>query len=213
MYVQGSLTSDRHSIQAIDFNSKLYEVPAKLIAFYSAHIAFVKKILSAVDVDGGENQCEYEFLVAPGINNIVQVDELYCRASNNKRLMKVEIPEFCLYNLHDMMIILTHETAHYVGRTFRLRDEVRYDSVLRSFSHVYVSYVRGWCLQKGVCRGVGDDAWKQVERRMKTMLHRALMRKLDEDYVCKIENEEGSGAYNFIRAMEKNKKYGKHITK
>lgn len=212
MYVQGSLTSDRHSIQAIDFNSKLYEVPAKLIAFYSAHIAFVKKILSAVDVDGGEDPCEYEFLVAPGINNIVQVDELYCRASNNKRLMKVEIPEFCLYNLHDMMIILTHETAHYVGRTFRLREEVRYDSLLRSFSHVYVSYVRGWCLQKGVCQGVGDDAWKQVERRMKTMLHRALMRKLDKEYVCKVENEEGSGAYNFKRAMEKNKKYGKHMS-
>ena len=47
---------------------------------------------------------------------------------------------------------------------------------------------------------------------MKTMLHRALMRKLDEDYVCKVENEEGSGAYNFIRAMEKNKKYGKHMS-
>lgn len=46
MYVQGSLASDRHTIQTIDFNSKIYEVPAKLIAFYSAYIHLVKKILS-----------------------------------------------------------------------------------------------------------------------------------------------------------------------
>lgn len=208
MYVQGSLTSDRHSIQAIDFNSKIYEVPAKIIAFYSAHINFVKRILSTFDDE--KDSCAYEFLVAPGISNVVYVDELYCSVSNQKRLMKVEIPEYCLYNLHDMMIILTHETAHYVGRRYRLRDETRYDSILKSFSHIYVSYVRSWCLEEKVCQQVKDSAWKTVEQRMQTILHRALERKLDKDYVSSVENDNRDRDYTHV--VEKNKTYGKHMT-
>lgn len=207
MCVQGSLTSDRHSIQAIDFNSKIYEVPAKLIAFYSAHIHFVKRILSAFDTD--DNPCAYEFLVAPGISNVVYVNELYCHVSNEKRLMKVEIPEYCLYNLHDMMIILAHETAHYVGRKYRLRHD-RYYSILKNFSHIYVSYVRSWCLKEHLCQETTDCTWELVRRRMETILHRALERKKDGNYVSTVENK--SRADRFEDVIRQNKNYGEHIS-
>lgn len=207
MCVQGSLTSDRHSIQAIDFNSKIYEVPAKLIAFYSAHINFIKKILSTFDTDG--EVCSYEFLVAPGINNVVYVSELYRHVSNQKRLIKVEIPEYCLYNLHDMMIILSHETAHYAGRKYRLRD-VRYHSVLKNFSHIYVSYVRSWCLKEHICQQVTDPTWELAQHRMETILHRALNRKEDPNYVSTVENK--SNDTGFENVIEKNKIYGRHMS-
>lgn len=208
MCVQGSLTSDRHSIQAIDFNSKIYEVPAKLIAFYSAHIHFVKRILSAFDT-GDNHPCAYEFLVAPGISNVVYVNELYCHVSNEKRLMKVEIPEYCLYNLHDMMIILSHETAHYVGRKYRLRDK-RYYSILKNFSHIYVSYVRSWCLKEHLCQQTTDCTWDLVRQRMETILHRALERKKDENYVSAVENRSREGGFEDV--ISQNETYGEHIS-
>lgn len=212
MYVQGSLASDRHSIQAIDFNSKIYEVPVKMMAFYSAHINFVKRILSGPEKD---NKYEYEFLVAPGISDVVHVDELYSRGSDTKRLMKVEIPEYCLYSLHDMMIILTHETAHYVGRKYRLRD-VRYWCILKSFSHVFVSYVRSWCLEKAGLnlQGKDENDWKTAEERMGVMLHRALERKKDEKYVSKVENRPSKSGRDPIydQMIKINENYGEHMS-
>lgn len=183
MYVQGSFHSDRYSIQSIDFNSKIFDIPEKLNCFYNAYMHEIKTMLC---VKGEEEDIKdkhtYEFLVLPGLSEKMSVEELYPGVSNEKRLMKVELPQIAFYDFRTMMIILAHETAHYVGKKYRMRPD-RYNSVLRSFSHIFVKYVRFFCEKN---RPGDRSLWEEkifvIEEKMYTMLIEALTRNKNPEY-------------------------------
>lgn len=100
-----------------DFNMRYFDVPSKLVTLYSAYIYYLKNALNS------HPKFQYEFLVCPGVNNKTQVKELMPRESPTQRLFFVEIPEQQVYYPKRMLIILGHETAHFVGRNLRLRKE------------------------------------------------------------------------------------------
>lgn len=131
IYIQTSIL-DKHTDQGSDFNSKIY-----IGAFYNAFLHRMTEVLNT------NNSCEYVFLTIPGMQFNVNVNELYPHVSDNKRLILIKIPEqsFCrIHGIHDMMNILGHEAAHYVGRTFRNR-HIRLYYFVRSYSHIFVKYL------------------------------------------------------------------------
>ena len=134
MYIQTSNMSDKHTVQGLGFNSKIYDVPIKLSAFYNAFLYRMTEILNA------DNQCEYVFLTVPGMQFNVNVNELYPYISKEKRLILIKIPESSFYKICDMMNILGHETAHYVGRRFRNRRK-RLFSFVKSYVHIFAGYL------------------------------------------------------------------------
>lgn len=134
MYIQTSNMSDKHTVQGLGFNSKMYDVPIKLSAFYNAFLYRMTEILNV------GNECEYVFLTVPGMQFNVNVNELYPNISDKKRLILIKIPESSFYNICDMMNILGHETAHYVGRKFRNRRE-RLFSFIKSYVHIFTGYL------------------------------------------------------------------------
>ncbi|MBO5030300.1 MAG: hypothetical protein J6D08_00190 [Lachnospiraceae bacterium] len=161
LYAQNAMLSDRHSAQILGFNTKIYDIPVKLNAFYNAFIYRVKSILNR------DNSNKYCFIAVPGIKDFVSVVELYKDVSENQRLIKVEIPEYSFYNIRNMMRILAHETAHYVGTDLRNRDG-RVNAVVRSYSHSYVEYI------KCICRGLScsQQMWVQAEKRLDILIVR-----------------------------------------
>lgn len=139
MYIQNSNKLDRHSMQVLDFNVKLYDIPVKITAFYNAYIYRVRQVLNSTL--SGERDICYEFLTVPAIGDIVQVMEIYPNVVQKYRIMKVEVPEESYYNFKCLMVILAHEMAHYVGREYRNR-KCRYMAIIKSYSHVYLEYVK-----------------------------------------------------------------------
>ncbi len=133
-YIQTSSLSDKHTVQGLGFNSKIYDVPIKLSAFYNAFLYRMAEILK------GKSDCEYVFLTVPGMQFNVNVRELYPNRLAGKRLILIKIPEASFYGMRDMMNILSHETAHYAGRDFRNRRE-RLFEFTESYVHIFVNYL------------------------------------------------------------------------
>lgn len=206
MYVQDSVRLDKHSMQALDFNTKIYDIPCKLNAFYYALIYNINKILSVPAEDKDDNKPhEYEFLTVPGLTQVEEIHELYVQASKRLRLMEIEMPERNYYNIHDMMIILAHELAHYIGGKYRKRKE-RYDLLISSYSHVYIAYIRNALLNYDI--ELTQDVVELLERRAKNLIISAMERDLNEDFVC------NTRIYNIQHCediKDKNLEYKKHF--
>lgn len=173
MYVQDSVRLDKHSMQALDFNTKIYDIPCKLNAFYYALIYNINKILSVPSKGKLEKNHKYEFLVVPGLTKVEDIRELYAQASSSLRLMEIEMPERNYYKIHDMMIILTHELAHYVGGKYRLRGD-RYNFLLSTYAHIYVSYIRKAMLENNI--DIEDYMVERLEYRATKLIKEAIER-------------------------------------
>ncbi len=168
LYSQSTNLSDRHTAQTMGFNSKIYDIPVKLNAFYNAYIYKIKTILN------NRNYVQYDFIAVPGMKDFLKVNELYKDVSESQRLIKVEIPEYSFYDVRKMMIILAHETAHYVGRDIRNRTD-RMKRVISCYSHVYVRNIKEYC----ELYEYGENIWQEIERRLENMISRQLQCEFD----------------------------------
>lgn len=173
MYVQNTILSDRHVTQTMGFNVKLYDIPVKLNAFYNAYLYRISNFLKQ------KQECQYDFIAFPGMGDIVSVKELYKGTLEDRRLLKVEIPEYSFYKVHDMMIILAHETAHYVGRIFRNRTE-RVHYVVTSYAHIYVKYITNFLKDTFE---VTETLKQEVEERLVVLLFNVLKREKESEYL------------------------------
>ncbi len=201
MYIQNSVKSDRHSMQVMDFNTKIYDIPVKLNAFYTAYIYKVCDILNISDSDETH---EYDFMVVPGVTDFVNVVELFQQVSPQKRLLRAEIPENRFYDARNIMIIFAHEAAHYVGTALRNRKE-RYDYVLESISSIYVDYIRSYWNKIAEGRSVPPDVkWTMSKVRMTQLLKCMIDREQEEEYLKKRQLGKGERSNIQIKKLIEN---------
>lgn len=199
-YTQNTMLTDRHTAQMLGFNVKIYDIPVKLNAFYNAYMYRITSILNMPEEKNEQQkieQIDYDFIVLPGMEDTVNVKELYKGVSDNLRLIKVEIPEYSFYNVRSMMIILAHETAHYVGRGLRSRD-YRTEAVISSYAHVFIRYVEVHCCLKEM----KAEKWKECEKRLINLLYRRLLQEIDGDFLIgRRYNEKQADPYWGYRAQ------------
>ena len=169
---------DRVYSQIADFNLRYFEVPAKFVTIYSAYIYFLKKGLNT------NKECEYEFLVCPGVNSKAEVKEILARVSDHKRLFMVEIPEQQIYDPKNMFFILGHETAHFVGREIRQR-KARYEMIARICSYAisrsvksYFAYVSG---KEKIPEN--NENWNQLEGKLENWVKFYMENSYNEEYL------------------------------
>lgn len=181
---------DRVYSQRTDFNMRYFDVPAKLVIFYSAYMFYLKRVLNKTS--NLERICKYEFLVCPGVNNKTEVKELFARGlpkedkgeSSENRLFLVEIPEQQIYSPKEMLIVLGHETAHFVGRTIRKREK-RFDYIIKSCIRAitislkhYVLYSENWDEKH-----IDNCNWEYLEGKLEEWIKYSVNQYMDEDYL------------------------------
>lgn len=205
MYVQNSVKSDRHTMQIMDFNTKIYDIPVKLNAFYSVYIYKICDSLNVCENEEDEKHT-YDFLVVPGATNIVNVLELYNKASTDSRLLRVEIPENRFYDPCAIMRIFSHEVAHYVGTGIRNRS-FRYKCIIRGIASIYINYIRSyWNVideEKSTDPHMVD--WKFISDRMAHNIAEMLERQQLLDYVQYHLGEDVHSASQAKKMVEYNK--------
>lgn len=193
---QNFVKPDRVYTQMTDFNIRYFDIPAKLIVLYSAYVYYLKKVLNT------DPYINYEFLISPGVTDTTRVMELFCMASETSRLMLIKLPERQTYNIKLMFIILCHETAHYVGRTVRMRQE-RTRHMIHICGRMITLAMKSYIETRS-----GDDKWifikenwDAAEDKLKDWLAYYLARETDEKYV-KIKY--GDDMVRSIQASEDN---------
>lgn len=121
MILQSNLRMDIPFFHNRGFNVIVNYVPVKLRAFYSIWALKVSKYYN--DFVTEENKNEYSFILSPGMYREASVKQLYDTYEQNKRLMLITVPEKYLYTPKCLLIILSHEVSHYVGKIVRNREK------------------------------------------------------------------------------------------
>lgn len=207
LYVQDSGRSDRQFTQMPDFNAKIYDTPVKINAFYNAFIFNMKEYLNdlsqEVKPDTKMSSNEYEFLACPGVADNMQVRECFVGISKSKRLFLVEIPEKQVYKPKQMLIMLAHEVAHFVGRDIRNRKE-RFECIKDIGVEIIVQ-----CLQLKIKEIIKENYEKNYEKIYKEISKEGFWRVFKEEIYKKINlDEEGYRNY-YLSKFEGKGKTGK----
>lgn len=128
--VNGALHTDRMFFQAPGFNAVLYDIPAKLLAFYTA---FVKQITMILN-DNEEKS--FAYLLCPDLFTQIVLIKLFDNPYKYpvKRLLKGSIPVKSIFEPKRLMIELAHEVAHCVGDSMRKRTK-RFHYMISMFAN------------------------------------------------------------------------------
>lgn len=192
MYTQNSVRSDRQFTEVPDFNIRIYDMPARMHAFYNAIIYDLKTILNAFkdkeeQKESPEKKHEYEFLTCPGVVNNMQVREVYPELIPNKRLFLVDIPEKQVYSPKLMFTMLSHEISHFVGRGIRMR-KFRYNCMTEMLAFVYMRYLQQklavYTGESGHFEAIaGKDYWETFKNEIAAQLKRYMKWEKEDEFI------------------------------
>ncbi len=134
--VNSAMHSERQFIQATAFNAIIYDVPAKIMAFYVAVIDDLQQLL----ISGGDMR--YTFLLTPSFSNEISVKIISYSGEKppHDRILMVSINERSLYNPGAVVRRMAHEVAHFVGDELRNR-ALRKKCIRRSVIFIILSHL------------------------------------------------------------------------
>lgn len=139
--------SNRQSIQAPAFRVETFDMPPRIMAYYTAvSQLLINSLRDDTDGDG----ILYGFAISPQFTRVLKAQSLARQnVLPNDQFILIGIGERSLYTLQLTTEILTHEIAHLVGETRRCREK-RSSYMLKCALHCIVSRVyRRMCTQIG----------------------------------------------------------------
>ncbi len=134
-----------------------FEHPAKLGAFYTAYFLQMIKYLKS----GGNDTANYAFMLVPTLRERVWVNPLYSdRSPGGDRLLIASVPSRRLFSPKCLLIILTHECAHFVGAKTRnraMRFRLMLDMLAAVLSGVFIGEANAHNL-------LSDESKRDIDR-------------------------------------------------
>lgn len=117
--VNSAMHSDRQFIQTPSFSPVFFDVPPKLMAFYTS----ITKDIIEFNRDKLTSN-KFSFVFKPDFSHNISVSYYsYQLLPPVDRLLSVSINEKSLYKPYHVLMVLCHEIAHYVGKSQRAREE------------------------------------------------------------------------------------------
>lgn len=129
--LQGYLNSDRQFLEFPGHYVSLYDLPAKLGVFY---IKFINEVIATFKTEG-EN-ISYLLCPEPFDEEGIHVKHLLSGIVDDEELLIIDIPAKIMFSPEQMFFALTHEIAHYVGRSHRLGKNPRGRNALLAEAHI-----------------------------------------------------------------------------
>lgn len=138
MVMQCTMHGEKQFIQAPSLELTLFDIPPKLLVFYSSAVYSIVKKLN----DGHRS---FSFLISPDFRNDIHVKPISGRtqypqkrdghyiSSHPNKLSIIYLDEEKIYNPNRLLALLCHEVAHYVGDASRKRKE-RAKSIFNSIA-------------------------------------------------------------------------------
>lgn len=121
--------NDRQFIQATSFNAIFFDVPPKLVAYYSSLMYQFKILMKKTD------EKKYAFIFAPNLEKGITLKSLSTENPPVDRIIAISITEESMYNFKSVFRRLAHEAAHFAGDSFRFRD-LRKEMLISTFLYL-----------------------------------------------------------------------------
>ena len=115
------LHSERKFIQTDPYQLTYFDIPPKLIAFYTAIANQMVCCLKEKDKDNNK----YHFLISPDFKNDIYVDCLTHNRDfeNEQNILIIHINDKDIYSISNTLSTIAHEISHHVGQTVELREK------------------------------------------------------------------------------------------
>lgn len=112
-----TMHSERQFIHAPALNASYFEIPPKMLAFYSAITDHIASLLAE-----SENK-KYNYLIAPDFRTDIYVKPLNIHYTKDTtgHLAIINLPEKYFYQPEQAIMLLAHEVGHYEGERNRER--------------------------------------------------------------------------------------------
>lgn len=132
--------SERQFVQSPSFNAVFYDIPPKLMSYYTALIH------SIIDIAGTSDKNEkyiYSFVLRPSFRRDLGILPYSLEVDPpTDRLLSVYVNEKVLYRPANFIQIMCHEVAHYVDNGTNKKRDVRKNYWLRSILYsLLVGYI------------------------------------------------------------------------
>ena len=124
--------TDQMFLMIPGYSGTTFSIPVKLSLLYSWLCNQVIKILN-----DSTRKYKYQCLLTPVMESKPGTDPISFGLGHGDRLVRVKLSQRSLYMPRDLMIILTHEIAHYVGEDIRLR-EYRLAEIIRALTALII---------------------------------------------------------------------------
>lgn len=125
--INSAMHGDRQFIQSPSFNPVFYDVPPKLMAYYTAMTHLINEIIRTKE----DKDYKYSFMFRPSFSREIKLKPYsYEGNAPADRLLTVMINETDLYYPYTVISQMCHEVAHYVGDGNRKR-KTRKDNFIK----------------------------------------------------------------------------------
>lgn len=122
--INSAMHSDRQFVQSPSFNPVFFDIPPKLMSYYTA---ITNKIFEIMNTDDSSPYSNYSFVFRPSFNSHIEVARYsYDDVPPANRLLAVKINETDLYYPFSVISQICHEVAHSVGDDNRQRSYRKY---------------------------------------------------------------------------------------
>lgn len=114
--INGMMHSERQFIQSTSFNAIYYDVPPKLLAFYTTYTH------KMIEIMRDENESNYSCLIEPNFNQGISVNSIIIHKDPpTDRIISIKINESTFFDIKSVLKKLAHEISHYAGNKVRNR--------------------------------------------------------------------------------------------
>lgn len=123
--------SDRQFVQAPSFHSTSFEMPPKLLAYYTAATQYLVQALQDDDNYHG-------FTISPRFAQELDVIALDVDDRARDNMLSISIGESRLYTITHTTLVIAHEISHFVGTNNRCRERRR-DCIVKAGIHMLLN--------------------------------------------------------------------------
>lgn len=117
MLMHCTMHSEKQFIQAPSFNITLCDIPPKLLACYAGLAYLITDLLN------DEEDMVYSFQIVPDFQPEIYVKQISFVDNCQNNISIIYLNERLFYNPRDLIAVMCHEIAHYVGNKPRKRKE------------------------------------------------------------------------------------------
>lgn len=117
MLMHCTMHSEKQFIQAPSLNATLCDIPPKLLACYAGLAYLITDLLN------DEKDTVYSFQIVPDFQPEIYVKQISFVDNCKSKISIIYLNERLFYNPTDLIAVMCHEIAHYVGNKPRKREE------------------------------------------------------------------------------------------
>lgn len=183
--VYHTIHTDQVYLMIPGYSGTSFSIPIKMNLFYQWFVGAVAEILN-------DNNRKFAFIITPVMETKPQTKMIEPWHVDSNRLICIKLSQRSLFFPRNLMIILTHELGHYIGKEMRCRKE-RLTYIFRTMTYFLVEAI---CPEDFQNQKDPDPKKEKICKALRESMRDMLRKKISQSLKEEIANEKWKQGYH-----------------